>query len=274
MHKKLLGLLSLVVLSATVSLAQAQEATADTDAALQPLEVVVNTKMVKAVQSALIGRGFYRSRPNGVLDAETRDSIRSFQSSAGLDATGRINPDTLEALEIDPNNPAVPVERRSGFIPAVGYTVKDGAVKTKDTVVGGAKYVGRKTRTGYDTVANGTKTGLNKTKDVTTGAFRKSKDVTVGVGNSASDKMGRAGKKGTSTLSRASTAVVGRTDTDINLDIRDILDDDTTTNAMVTSVKRGAVSLELPQDYQGDVSPTLSRIRKVPGVKSVVVVQQ
>lgn len=273
MSKKLFGFLLLVLLSVTASHAQTQEAAADTDAGLQPKEVVVNSKIVKAVQSALIGRGFYRARPNGVLDAETRESIRSFQSSAGLETTGRINPDTLEALEIDPKNPIVPSERRSGFIPGVGYAVKDGAVKTKDTVVGGAKYVGRKTRAGYDTVVGGTKTGLNKTKDVTTGAFRKSREVTVGVGNSASTKMGAAGKKGTSTMSRASTAIVGRSDTDINLDIRDILDDDATTNTFATNVKRGAVSLRLPQDYQEDVSPTLSRIRKVPGVKSVVVQQ-
>jgi peptidoglycan hydrolase-like protein with peptidoglycan-binding domain len=272
MSKKLSKVILVAVLGLAVSPVLAQT-TADTDAGLEPVAIVVNAKMVKAVQSALIGTGHYRSRPNGVLDGETRESLLAFQAAHNLDATGRIDGDTLDALGVDPKNPIAVSERRNGFIPKVGYTVKDGAVKSKDTVAGGVKYVGRKTRQGYDTVVRGTKTGLNKTKDVATGGFRKSKDVTISAGQSTKEKMGVAGNRASGTMTRASTAVVGRSDTDINLDIRDVLDDDAETNMFSSNVKRGAVTLKLPPDFQGDASPVVSRVRKVPGVKTVMVVQ-
>jgi peptidoglycan hydrolase-like protein with peptidoglycan-binding domain len=120
-----------------------------------------------------------------VLDAETREGLRSFQSAQGIDATGRIDYNTLSALAIDGKNPVVASERRNGFIPKVGYAVKDKTVASKDFVVSSAKTVGRGTRKGYDTVVSGTKTGLNKTKDVTVGTFRRSREVTVGMGHSA-----------------------------------------------------------------------------------------
>ncbi|NOT60108.1 MAG: peptidoglycan-binding protein [Acidobacteria bacterium] len=251
----------------------AQDATADADAGLQPVSVVVNAKVVKAVQSALIGTGHYRARPNGVLDGETRESLLAFQTANNLEVTGRINTETLDALGVDPKNPVAASERRNGFIPKVGYSVKDGAVKSKDTVVGGAKYVGRKTRQGYDTVVQGTKTGLTKTKDVATGGFRKSKDVTLSAGQSTKEKMGAAGNKSGNAMTRATTAVVGRSDTDINLDIRDLLDDDAETNKFSSTVKSGAVTIKLPTGYDGDASLVVSRLRKVPGVKTVMVVQ-
>ena len=273
MSKRSLKYILAAVLCFAASPAMAQETTADTDAGLEPVSIVVNAKLVKAVQSALIGTGHFRSRPNGVLDGETRQSLLDFQTANNLDANGRIDADTLDALGVDPKNPIAASERRGGFIPKVGYTVKDGAVKSKDTVVGGVKYVGRKTRQGYDTVVSGTKTGLTKTKDVATGGFRKSKDVTISAGNTTKGKLGVAGNKANGTMTRATTAVVGRSDTDINLDIRDILDDDTETNMFSTTVTRGAVRLKLPQGFQGDASPIISRVRKVPGVKTVMVVQ-
>jgi hypothetical protein len=85
--------------------------------------------------------------------------------------------------------------------------------------------------------------------------------------------MQSAGSKTGGALQRTTTKLAGRSDTDIHLDVRDILDDDADTNQYVSSVKQGAVTLKLPVNYQGDVSPTITRVRKVAGVRSVVIVQ-
>lgn len=56
--------------------------------------------IVKRVQIALLAQGFYEGPINGAVGPVTRGALRKFQSSRGLDATGTITPQTLDALKV------------------------------------------------------------------------------------------------------------------------------------------------------------------------------
>src|SRR2546423_390460 len=152
---------------AAPSSAQAQ--TAETaraeDSKLESVNLIITSKEVSAVQAALLGRGYFHAHPNGVLDGQTREAIRAYQTDNKLEVTGKIDRPTLESLEV--NYPATGKEansgRRNGALPKIGYATKDGAVATKDTVTGTSRKV-----------VNGTKAGYDKTVEKTTGALHRS----------------------------------------------------------------------------------------------------
>jgi peptidoglycan hydrolase-like protein with peptidoglycan-binding domain len=53
---------------------------------------------VKAVQSDLTGRGFYKGPVNGTVDAATSDAIRRYQRASRLAETGSLDGPTLRSL--------------------------------------------------------------------------------------------------------------------------------------------------------------------------------
>jgi peptidoglycan hydrolase-like protein with peptidoglycan-binding domain len=55
---------------------------------------------VRQVQQALNQRGFRTGPPDGVFGPATQMALRNFQTSANLEATGRLNRQTLEALGV------------------------------------------------------------------------------------------------------------------------------------------------------------------------------
>jgi hypothetical protein len=55
---------------------------------------------VKEVQQALVERGYYDGRVDGIAGDKTRASVKAFQEHENLPATGRINAATLEALHV------------------------------------------------------------------------------------------------------------------------------------------------------------------------------
>jgi len=73
-------------------------------AAVEPL----SPALVRNVQQRLRGLGFYRGTADGLWGAGTQTAIERFQQGRGLQATGQINPATLQALGIDPANPVAP----------------------------------------------------------------------------------------------------------------------------------------------------------------------
>jgi peptidoglycan hydrolase-like protein with peptidoglycan-binding domain len=56
--------------------------------------------MVQRVQIALNIRGYDPGPVNGVLGLKTRDTLIRFQKDRGLNASGKMDTPTLEALEI------------------------------------------------------------------------------------------------------------------------------------------------------------------------------
>jgi His-Xaa-Ser repeat protein HxsA len=57
-------------------------------------------KIVRRVQIALLAQGDYSGPINGKVGPQTRAALRKFQSDHGLDSTGTITPQTLDALKV------------------------------------------------------------------------------------------------------------------------------------------------------------------------------
>lgn len=65
----------------------------------------VSPAVIRNVQQRLRALGFYRGGVDGIWGAGTQASLERFQQGRGLQATGQVNPLTLQALGLDPNNP-------------------------------------------------------------------------------------------------------------------------------------------------------------------------
>jgi peptidoglycan hydrolase-like protein with peptidoglycan-binding domain len=269
-----------------VTPAQTAETASPDEGGLEAVNLVITKKEVSAVQAALLGRGYYTARPSGVINAETRAALRSWQADNQLSVTGRIDRATLASLEV--SYPATGKEadsaRRNGVIPKIGYTVKDGAVAAKDAVTDSARTVVNGVKTGAEytkdkTVGAATYTkdkavgAATYTKDKTTGAFTRGKKVTVNVGESTASRVKTAGRKTGGAMQRTTDTLAGRSDLDIHTEVRELLDTDPEARKFTTSVNSGKVTVKLPQGYQGDYGEVISSIRQVSGVKSVFVVQ-
>ncbi len=266
----------------TANAPQTQAAAATPEAAT----LVITNKEVSAVQAALLGRGYFHTRPSGVLDGQTRDALRAWQTDHNLEASGRIDRPTLTSLEV--SYPATGKEaesaRRNGMLPKIGYKTKDGAVTTKNAVVDTSKTVVNGTKAGYQKTVDTTKHAAlytkdktvgaaTYTKDKTVGALTRTKDVSVSVGQTTAGSVKTAARKTQGAAQRTSDVVVGRSDLDIHTQVRDVLDTDPEARKFVTSVKNGNVTVKLPPGYQQDYGNVIASIRRVNGVKSVFVVQ-
>ena len=63
---------------------------------------------IRSVQSRLRQLGFYSGRIDGIWGPSMQTSLQRFQQGRGLQATGQLNPATVTALGLDPNNLAAP----------------------------------------------------------------------------------------------------------------------------------------------------------------------
>ncbi len=219
----------------------------------------ITEKEVKAVQAELSRRGYYRSKITGVLDRETREAVRAFQSDNGLRDSGRIDLETYQKLEL--TYPATGNEtdsmRRTGLAPKIGYGVKDATVSAGSAVTGGVKKVG-----------SGIRAGLEKTWDAGDATVSKSKDLMRGAGE-GTVKGAKGAARG---AERAGNRLIGRSDAEVHEDVRRSLEENPETRHWYSDVKEGMVTVKTPQQHNADVGAVISNIRKVPGVKSVFVV--
>ena len=74
--------------------------------AASPVQETVSPAVIRNVQQRLRALGFYRGSVDGLWGASTQTSLERFQQGRGLQATGQVNPLTLQALGLDPNAPA------------------------------------------------------------------------------------------------------------------------------------------------------------------------
>ena len=219
----------------------------------------ITEKEVIAVQAELIRRGYYKSKITGVLDRDTREAVRAFQSDNGLKDSGRIDLPTYGKLGLD--YPATGKEadsvRRNGLLPRIGYGVKDTTVGAGSAVKGGAKKAG-----------SGVRAGLEKTWDAGAGTVSKSKEVAQDAGDATINGAKSAGRS----ASRAGDRLIGRSDAEVHEDVRRALEENPETQLWYSDVKNGMVTIKTPQRHNADVGAVISNIRKVPGVKSVFVI--
>src|SRR5262245_33332007 len=142
---------------------------------------------VYAVQAELSIRGYYKSKPTGVLDRDTREAVRAYQTDKGLKDSGRIDMETYRSLELP--YPATGKEadrlRSDGLAPKIGYEVKDTTVKSGNAVTNGVKKIG-----------SGVRTGLEKTWDTGAATVSKSKEAMRGAGGASARGVKGAGRAG------------------------------------------------------------------------------
>jgi len=221
-------------------------------------QITLTSVEVKAVQQALFSRGFLQSKPSGKLDAETRQALRDFQTAKDIEVTGKIDAATLDKLEI-----TLPLEqsagdstRKGGFASKIGYGIKDTTTSTGKAIGNTASKIG-------ETAKEGTEKAISTSSDAVT----KSGDTLA----SSKDKSVE-GAKGAGT--KVSTAVVGRSDVDIHKDVRKVLNSNESTRYLQSEVKEGKVTLINEARNENDLGTVVADVRKIPGVKSVVVVQR
>lgn len=221
-------------------------------------QITLTSAEVKAVQQALFSRGFLQSKPSGKLDAETRQALRDFQKARDIEVTGRIDAATLDKLEI-----TLPLEqsagdstRKGGFVSKLGYGIKDTASSTGKAIGSTASKIG-----------GGAKDGTGKAISTTSDAVTKSGDAIVNTKDKSVEGTKAAGTK-------MSTAVIGRSDVDIHKDVRKVLNSNESTRYLQSEVKEGKVTLINDAGSENDLGTVVADVRKIPGVKSVVVVQR
>ncbi|MBO0862129.1 MAG: peptidoglycan-binding protein [Chloracidobacterium sp.] len=211
----------------------------------------ITEKEVKAVQAELTLQGYYKSKITGVLDRDTRAAVQAYQADNGLNGAGRIDPETYNRLNL--TYPATGKETNRLRIDApaskVGYEVKDAT----DAAGGDAKKV-----------ETGVRGGLEKTWDAGAGTFSKSIDAMKGAGDATIKSLKNAG--------RASGRIFKRSDSDLQNQIRQLLEDDPETRSWRFEVKRGRVTIKAPPDNKADIGAVVSKIRQIPGVEKVFVI--
>lgn len=74
-----------------------------TAAAWHPRQVTPTPERYKEIQQALADKGYLKSEPNGVWDAQSIDALRQFQTDHKLSITGRISSASLIGLGLGPN---------------------------------------------------------------------------------------------------------------------------------------------------------------------------
>jgi hypothetical protein len=84
-----------------------------TAAAWHPRQMTPTPDRYREIQQALVDKGYLKSEPNGVWDAQSIDALRQFQADRKLSVTGRISSASLISLGLGPGTqseaaPAVP----------------------------------------------------------------------------------------------------------------------------------------------------------------------
>jgi len=68
-------------------------------------------EVVRNIQTRLRGLGFYSGAIDGIWGPNMQAAIERFQQGRGLQATGQLNPATITAMGLDPNNLSAPAVR-------------------------------------------------------------------------------------------------------------------------------------------------------------------
>ncbi len=65
-------------------------------------QAVPTPERYKEIQQALVTKGYLKSEPNGVWDANSADALRRFQTDSKLDPSGKLNAPSLIGLGLGP----------------------------------------------------------------------------------------------------------------------------------------------------------------------------
>ena len=72
------------------------------DAPMEQLGLRGNQNLVRAVQQALAAQGYNPGTPDGLMGSKTIRAISEFQRAKNLTPTGNLDPETINALRLNP----------------------------------------------------------------------------------------------------------------------------------------------------------------------------
>ena len=76
----------------------------------KPRQQTPTPERYKEIQQALVDKGYLRSEPSGVWDADSTEALRQFQSDQKLTATGKITAPSLIGLGLGPKTAVPPAD--------------------------------------------------------------------------------------------------------------------------------------------------------------------
>ncbi|MGD1073363.1 MAG: peptidoglycan-binding domain-containing protein [Bryobacteraceae bacterium] len=74
----------------------------------KPRQLTPTPERYKEIQQALVDKGYLRSEPSGVWDADSTEALRQFQTDRKLSATGKITAPALIGLGLGPKTAGPP----------------------------------------------------------------------------------------------------------------------------------------------------------------------
>ncbi len=86
-------------------------------AAGPPRQGAPTPERYKEIQQALADKGYLKSEPNGVWDAQSMDAMRQYQTDRNLDPTGKLTAAALIDLGLGPKNETHPAAGPAAQVP-------------------------------------------------------------------------------------------------------------------------------------------------------------
>jgi peptidoglycan hydrolase-like protein with peptidoglycan-binding domain len=229
----------------------------------------VTDKEVLAAQDGLYRRGYLKTPPNGILDQETLRAIQRYQADNRLKETGKLDFETYSHLGLVYPATGRIVERRTAQ-PAVQTesktAVKPPPVKLPVRAVETASVKKTETKPRVETVDTAeTRTPGPDVASLTKGAAR-------GLGRATARGSRGLARSAKNTTGRAGNALFSRSDDDLRFEVGREIDDYLPTRGWPYAVKGGNVTLRAPSKESPETGQIVANIRKIAGVKSVVVI--
>jgi len=194
---------------------------------------------IRHLQASLRARALYRGPLSGRLDRSTRRAIAQYQQIVGLRATSR--PDVATCRQLLTTGPST----NSLTAPSPNPSLQDSSVPPADWASLAEPHSG---------LAEKSRSGLAK----------------------AGRDLSQGSRKLSGTLEHSSqqaeTSIIGRPDSRIHRDVRQLLEGDPWTTHWPTSIKEGVVTLKVPRKNRLDPAPVVESIRRVAGVKAVFLI--
>jgi hypothetical protein len=78
--------------------------------------------------------------------------------------------------------------------------------------------------------------------------------------------------RGVKNAGRAGAGILGRSDSDLQEQVRRLIEENPETRSWQFQVKKGTVTIKTPPNHNADVGVVVSNIRKIAGVESVFVI--
>jgi len=102
------ALLASAALASAPALAGGQQhgASSESEQSAPQAQANPSPEVVKQAQEKLAAEGYNPGTPDGQFSQKTQEAVMAFQNAQGLEASGRLDGQTLAALDIDASEPS------------------------------------------------------------------------------------------------------------------------------------------------------------------------